>query len=886
MSEQLEPRWRRYLRLVRPNPGADLDDELRDHIESAVEELVARGMSADAARAEALRRFGDVARVRGEVRQLDEVHMQRVRRALSLETFLYDLRHGARALRRSPGFTIVAALSIALGVAANTTVFSAVNAVLLRPIPGTHADGLMRMYMNHHSPFDFRELAWFREQAGSLERVVGERNAAIGFRAAPGAESERVLMSYVTRGYFETLGVRMALGRPADADEAGALPDGATAVLSHAFWQRRFAGDSAIIGKTILLAERPVTVVGVTAPDFRSSVVTWSPNVFVPFAAAPILTRRRIDQFWGSFYTTVRLRPGLSAQMAGNQLRALMFRLARTDTARYEGRTVRLDHVRGVNAELRGSVAAGSIFLMAMVGLVLLIACANVANLLMGRAASRRTEIGVRMAIGAGRMRLVRQMLTESLLLAAIGSAAGLGGAWFLTRVMAAAIPPEAGLDAGYFSPDGRVLAFTALLCVLTTLLFGAVPALRAASPNLVGLLKGAATEARIRRRGWLVALQTAMCVLLLAVASVFLRSLASQRGVNPGFVHDQVVDVSIDLGLLGPGSDHVTTFAEIVRRATELPGVESAALTALVPLTGSNMETRVLPEGRTVSSRFEAPMAYFHVVGPRYFATLRIPLRRGREFSDTDREGAPRVAVISETAAQRLWPAGDALGQRFHWGGAEGELVEVVGIARDANYVMPGESPKTVVYMPFAQESRAEMVLQLRTNADLAATRRAVWDLVRKVAPGLPPAPVTRMTDDMAMTLLPVRWGAVLLGAFGALALMLAAAGIYGVASYSVARRTREIGIRAALGASRSRLVGMVLRESALRVGAGALAGFAATIAVSFALSRVLYGVEPLDPIVLLGTAAVIGVVALLASLVPAGRAARTDPISAIRTD
>jgi hypothetical protein len=272
--------------------------------------------------------------------------------------------------------------------------------------------------------------------------------------------------------------------------------------------------------------------------------------------------------------------------------------------------------------------------------------------------------------------------------------------------------------------------------------------------------------------------------------------------------------------------------------------------------------------------------------VGPKYFEMMRIPMRRGREFAESDRNGAPRVAVISESAARRLWPDGDAIGKRFHWGSVDGELVEVVGVARDAAYVMPGETPKTVVYVPFAQEPRGEMTLQLRTSANVATVRRAIWDVLRTAAPTLPPPPVTRMVDDMAITLLPIRLGAALLGAFGGLALILAAAGIYGVASYSVARRTREIGIRAALGATRAGLVRMVLWESGRRVGIGAIAGLVMAIGVGAALIRVLYGVRPADPVVLVGVTLVIATTAMLATIVPARRAARSDPVRAMRSE
>ena len=879
-----QPAWRRYLRMIRPNPAADFDDELRDHIESTVEALVARGLSLDDARAEAMRRFGDASRVRSEVRRVDARHLARRSRLATLEMLAYDLRHALRALRRSPAFALVATISIALGVAANATVFSAVNAVLFRPIPGTHASGLVRVYVNHHSPFDWRDLAWFRERASSFDHVVGERSTAMSFRASGRDEPERVRASYVTQGFFPGLGARMALGRAFDVADREAV-NAPVAVLSWAFWQRRFAGDSSIIGRSILIGDHPLTVVGVMAPEFRGSVIMWAPDVVVPFAIAPVLTGRRLEEFGGSFYTTARLRSEVSMRQASGELGALMGRLALTDRERYEGMTVRLDHTRGVNAELRAGVAAGSAFLMMMVGMVLLVACANVANLLLGRAAARRAEIGVRLAIGASRGRLVRQLLTESFLLAGLGTVAGFAIAVLLTRLIGAAIPPEAGMDAHFLAPDGRVLLFTGVLCVATALLFGTVPALRSSSADLVTLLKGS-DSARRRRRGLLVSAQCAMCVLLLAVASLFVRSLTSMRSLDPGFRADGIVDVALDLGLAGDTRDAHRTFATILQDAASLPGVESATLAAVVPLSGNNMETVVLPEGNIVANRRDAPGVYFNIVGPRYFETLRIPLARGREFTDRDDAGAPRVAVLNETAARRLWPDESALGKRLHFGAADGPLVEIVGVAGDADYVMPGEEAKPTVYVPVAQERRAEMTLQLRTTADLATVRRAAWDLLDRVVPGLPPAPVSRMTDDMAITLIPVRVGAGLLGAFGALALVLAAAGIYGVAAYSVARRTREIGIRAALGATKRRLVGMVLVESARRVGAGAAVGVLLTIGVAAALSRVMYGVHALDVVVLVGVVLAIGVVALVATLAPARSAARADPARAMRTE
>jgi len=472
-------------------------------------------------------------------------------------------------------------------------------------------------------------------------------------------------------------------------------------------------------------------------------------------------------------------------------------------------------------------------------------------------------------------------------LLSALGSVLGLAAALGLTRVLSSLVPAEAGLDATFFAADHRVLLFTGVLCLMTAFLFGMVPAIHSASPNLVSLLKGDdGVTRRRRRRGTLVAVQSALCVLLLAVALLFARSLASMRGVDPGFRADGVVDVNLDLGLLGPTVDKQRVFGRLLERASALPGVDDATLTAVVPLSGSNMETRIAPEGATFARRRDEPSVYFHVIAPKYFETMRIPLQRGREFGVADDSGSAPVAIISATAARRLWQDGSALGKHFRWGGADGPNVQVVGIANDAAYVTPGETPKAVVYMPLAQERRSEMTLQLRTSSDVGTVRRAVWDILHQETPALPPPPVVRMSEDMGITLLPVKLGAALLGAFGLVALTLAAAGIYGVAAYSVARRTREIGVRAALGATRVQLVNMVLWESARRVGAGVAIGVLLTIGLATALSRILYGVHPLDAVVLFGVVTMIGVIALLATLGPARRAARADPVTAIRSE
>lgn len=885
-SSNEPPRWRRYFRFYRADPVADFNDELQDHIDSTVAALVKEGMNVEAAREEALRRFGNVNQVRDEVQRMDTRHLRRNRVAEAMETFAQDSKFATRVLRRSPGFTFVAVLSVALAVAANTSVFSVVNALLLRSIPGVSAPRLMRVYINHHSPFSYHDLSWFRERQQSFDGFVGERSGAMSLSGQAG-NSERVRTSVVTQDFFTTLGVQMALGNGFEGDENAASASAPVAVLTHQFWESHFASDSNIVGRTITLSGHPVTIVGVTAAAYQSSVIGWSPQIILPLAAMPTLAGEKLEDTGGSLYTTARLKETTNASRAGAELSVLMTQLAQTDTARYSRMTVRLDHTRGVNAELRPFVLAAGSFLMLMVGLVLLIACANVANLLLGRAAARHAEIGVRLALGAGRYRIVRQLLTESFFLAVSGSALGLVATAFLMRVAAAAIPAEAGMTASFFQPDGRVLVFTILMCLFTTFLFGLLPALRAASPNIVPLVRNVSQQHVRRGRGKLVAVQAALCVLLLAVASLFGRSLRSISTLDSGFRADSVLNAPLDLGLTSKDERvRLAQFARVLQRVNELPGVQAATLASLVPLAGSNMETRIAPEGMTAATRFDYPSTYFNVVADGYFKTLSIPIQAGRPILDTDAATAPRVAVVNETAAHRWWPNESAVGKQFHWGGAEGPLVQVVGIAKDADYNMPGEARKAFVYMPFAQETRSDMILQLKTGSSLATVREAIWKILREEVPSLPPPSVVRMHDDMALTLLPVKAGGMLIAVLGGVALLLASAGIYGVTTYAVARRTKEIGIRAALGANRSKLLQTITGETLRPVMIGGVVGIGLASLAAFGLGRVLYGVHTFDPVLLSTVVLLLGAAAFAASIVPAWRAATIDAMRAIRSE
>jgi predicted permease len=563
-----------------------------------------------------------------------------------------------------------------------------------------------------------------------------------------------------------------------------------------------------------------------------------------------------------------------------------MVQLARTDSARYERRTVRLDHVRGVNAELRTPAAAAAAFAMAMVGMVLLIACANVANLLLARATARQGEIGIRLAIGASRKRIIRQLLTESLLLAIVAGVLGFGASMFITRFIGSAIPAEAGIDNAFFRPDYRVILFTGVLSIGTTMLFGLLPALRAARPDVVPMLKGIEqAPSKRRRRGGLIAAQATLCVLLLALGSMFARSLERVRDYNPGFDSKGIVDATIDLRLLNLSADvERSMYDRLLTEVRSMPDVQSATLAALVPLSGSTNETRIVPDGQSGTSRFDFPMVAFNTVTDDYFQTLSIPIQSGRAFDATDKPTSARVAVINETAARSWWPNTNPIGKRFRFGGLEGDLVEVVGVARDADYNMPGEQRRPFIYVPLSQNHRSDVILQLRSSSNVNTWRPRLWETMRSIAPALPPAPVTTFDEDMFVTTLPMRVGGMLAGVLGIMSLLLVATGIYGVTAYAVARRTREIGIRAALGANRRQLLQMVVASSLRPVTRGAVVGLVLSILAAYGLSRVVYGVQPADPVVLIGVSAVIAGVAFLASAIPARAATRVSPVEAMR--
>jgi len=805
----------------------------------------------------------------------------------TMDNLISDIRYGVRTFMRNPGFTLIAVVSLALGIGVNVVIFSVVNAVLARPVGGVaNPDRLVRVYRGSHSPLGYEDFRYFRDSVRSFGGLVAERIQRV--TTERGGEVSALEAAVVSDDYFSTLGVAAAAGRLGVGEGSAANP---TVVLSHRYWTQDLAADPRVVGSTIRLNDATFTVVGVASAEFTSSVALWNPQVFVPFSSARPVLGVDPSGWNGSVYTTGRLRPSATRTEAQAEVDVRTSQLVAASRGSRDGMTVRLDDARGVVAEIRTPAALVSTFLMALVGLVLLIACANVANLLLTRAAARRREIGVRLAIGASRARLVRQLLTESLLLATAGGVlafvAAVQAGHALAAVLTANIPADLAVT---FTPDGRVLTFTVAVSLATAVAFGLAPALQTVRRDLVTALRDDGDRSGYRRsrlRAGLVISQVLLCTVLVAGSMLFLRSLSNAKSIDPGFVTAGIIDVPIDLGVHGLDSTaNATFYRRVLDEARAIPGVDAATLANIVPLSGSNNQTTIWVEGVTTASGERLPQAYFNVVATDYLKTLGIPLLRGRDVAPADRSDAEPVAVVNATMARRFWPAGDALGRRFSVAGPTGPWVRVVGVAKDTRYNSLGEVTPPFMYLPLAQNPMASVVLQMRLRGPARAVGDAVARIIKTLDPQLPAVRPVSLEADMQIALLPARIGAALLGAFGSLALLLATVGIYGVASFAVASRTREIGIRAALGAQRGDVLRLVVGESMARVGIGLAVGLLGAVGLARLLAAQLYGVGVVDPVTFTATPLILGGVALLASLVPALRAARVDPLVALKAD
>jgi predicted permease len=816
-----------------------------------------------------------------------------------METLIADLRYAVRRLSQRPGFALIAILTIALGVGANSAIFSVVNAILLRPLPVESPDELVEIYSQEgdeepitHAYPDYLDIRVRDDLFSGVTAYTVDF-----FSVELGTEPEVTLGESVSADYFEVLGVPAAMGRAFISGEDDAPGAPAVAVISHAMWQRRFASDPAVLGRTLRVRGQTVEIIGVMPPKFKGLLVGFSSELWMPltsnqsFAAGDDLRNR------GSRWLMMkgRLRPGVTPDQAQAGLDVLAGQLAAAYPETNADPLRRFPVIPTNDVRLHPMVDRALVpvaaLLMTVVGLLLLIVCTNLANLLLARALGRRKEIAVRLAIGAGRWRLIRQLLTESVLLAVLGGALGLLVAWGTVELLVRFQPPvfvRLSLDLGI---DGRVLAFTFLVSVLAGVFFGLAPALQATRPQLTPALKNE-LEAVTRKyrtfglRGSLVIVQVAVSLVLLIGAGLFVRSLIGAQRIDPGFERERAAIMTIAPTLADTDTAGVRNlYTELRERALGLPGVEAATLASRLPLGVSVNINELYVEG-VDTPEDEAPSIDVTVVSPGYFETMGVPLLQGRDFVDGDDATSPLVVIIDEAAAQRFWPGENPIGKRLRLGGPEGPQRAIVAVAQTTKVRTLGEQPRPYLYVPLAQRHRGIISLVVRTAGDPAATLPLLRREGLLLDESLPIMELKTMKQHLGIMLFAPRVGGILLGVFGGLAILLATIGLYGVVSYAAAQRTREVGIRVALGARPGDVVRLVIGQGMVMVGVGAVIGLVLAFAGARPLGSFLYGIRPWDPSTFLGITLLLVGVAFVATMVPALRAARLDPTVALRRE
>jgi predicted permease len=832
---------------------------------------------------------------------------------------IQDLRYGARMLLKNKMFTLVAALSLALGIGANTAIFSLINAMMLRTLPVKDARELaIFSTIKETGPadiFSYPLYEMFRDRNQSFTGVIAgsgvSRARMIVNEQGSGGAVESAQQQRVSGNFFSMLGVGAVMGRmltEADDNSASAQP---AAVISYEFWKRRFGLDPGVVGRQITINDAPMVIAGVTPPGFSGFEVGARPDLWWPIRALndPGLNQR--TRVW--LRVMGRLRPGVNVAQAQAEIDVIFqqniaeygsqsgprpgprpMTPGRKGGSDFYGKGIRLE-TGSAGYTLRQQFRQPLFILMTTVGLVLLIACVNVANLLLARAASRRKEISVRLAVGAGRFRLIRQLLTESLLLAMIGGAAGLFLARLFTRALLNYLPEQTrgALDV---TPDARVLGFTLAISVLTGLLFGLAPAWQATRVNLTASLKdqagASASRSRLALNKLLVVTQVALSLLLLIGAGLFVRSLRNLKGLDTGFDYEHIIQFSIDSGSGYNLAQDLNLSREMLSRLEALPGARSATLSNTGLLNPYGTITAVTLPGDTKPS-YENPRCWVLRAGPRFFETMKTPILFGREFGPQDErpaqpddqsaENAPPLhAVINQTMARHFFGDENPVGRRFI---DEGQELEIIGVAKGGKYRSLREpAPHTYYRYYFEQPSRSYTMFQLRAGGDPGSYAATIQRIVREIDPQLQVVDLRTMTDVVNESLINERFVAQTAGAFSLFALLLACVGLYGVMSYAVSRRTNEIGIRMALGALPGNVVRIVMREALLLVVLGVGIGLAAAAATTRFVSTLLFGLEPTDPLTIALATLIMIVVAALAGYLPARRASRIDPIEALR--
>jgi predicted permease len=875
MLSKLKTRLRALL--LKSEMERELDEELRYHVEQQTEQNIRLGMSPEDAKQSALKSFGGVEQAKERSRDARGVRW--------LEELWQDLRFGARMLLNKPGFTLIAVITLGLGVGANTVIFSFFNGILLRPLPFQQPERLVLL----------DEIATSRGGASlgvSLQNYLDWRAQNrvfsdlgvyqdITFTLTGAGDAEELPGTFTSYRLFELLGVAPQLGRTFTPEEMQPACH-RVVILSHGLWQRRFGGDPKILGRAITLVDRAWVVVGVMPPGFKfpAAAEFWM----------PLAHGQRWPRSMYGIGAIARLKPGVTIEQAQSEMSLIAHRLAEQYPATNAGLDV---SVKGLRDHLVKDYRRGLWILLGAVGSVLLIACANVANLLLARATARQREMAVRAALGAGRFRIVRQMLCESLLLGALGGVAGMSLAWVGLDLLLAALPAELPFWMK-FNVDGRVLAFTLAASLLTSMIFGAAPAWQAARIDLIEALKdggrSVAGGSRNRLRRLLVVAQIALALILLAGAGLMMRSFLHLQQARLGFNPDNVLTLRVTVPGIGYRGSSAPFFHQLVERVNALPGVEVAGAIIPLPLSGidESWDGILTVEGQSTLSFGQAPRITFARITPHYFRTMEIPLLTGRAFTDADTRDTPQVAIIDERLAREYWPNESPLGKRIRAGlpDSNANWHTVVGVVGTIQHERLNAAPRKLAYVPSLQNPTGFQTLTVRSHMPMESLIAAVNNVVKEMDPNLPITHVATMREVTAESIWQPRLYAILFAVFAVVALTLAAVGIYGVMSYAVTARTNEIGIRMALGAERRHVLKLVVGQGmALAVG-GVGVGLAGGLLLTRLMKTLLFGVSATDPLTFVGVSLLLLSVAMLACYLPARKAAQVDPLVALRRD
>lgn len=875
--------WRRARR------DEELDEEIRAHLRMAEADRVARGESPAAAASGARREFGNVGLLKEMTREAWG--------GLWLERLAQDLRYGFRMLRRSPGVSILAILCLTFAIGANATVFSWIEGVLLRPFPTVaHQERLVALAGTNRGapglPGSALDISWpdfldFQRSCTLFDAFIADR--ITGTTLSIGDRAERVPASVVSANYFQALGVRPLLGRAFEPEENLGRNAHPVTVISYQLWQERFHGDAGIVGRTQTLNGLPHTIVGVAPPGFYGTFVGWAMQFWVPASMEETFdppgykledrSARWIEGF-------ARLKPGVTRAQAQAEISGVAKRLETDFPATNRGRGVRLFPLWQTPFNNAGALLPTLGIALAVVIFILLIACANVSNLLLVRAFGRRQEMTVRLAIGAGRGRLLAQLLTEGVILCALAAAGGLLVARWGRNLLVALLPPRGGPMHLPGELDWRVFALSAGVCVAATLLFGLAPAIHAGDIDLAGALRAESSGAvggrgKSRVRSGLVLVQVSLSFVLLVGAGLLLQSLQRLRTADPGFATRDVMVTSVDLVSAGYDAVRVRNFQDqLLERLRAFGGVDSVALARVAPFSYRGYSSAPIAVDGFPTAPDDLPTVDYDEVGPAYFATLSIPLVSGREFTRADDESAEPVAVVNAAMAAQFWPGRDPVGGRLR---LNGRWTRVVGVARMSKYGSLAEAPKPFFYVPIRQSSTGQGLL-LRTTLSPEAAMKALAAEVRALDASLAPGELITMQEQVDRKTGAQRAAFTLLGVFGGLAVLLAAIGLYGVMSYAVSQSSRELGLRMALGAGASDLLRLVMSQGLTLTAAGVVLGCGAALGLTRLIGNLLYRVSPRDPVAFGSAFLVMALASLAACAWPAWRAIRTDPVRALR--